>query len=348
MADTRTYKILIVVATASLTLAIHYGWVWEPIFGHSTWIHAIHSRLCYVPIILAATWFGLRGGLISAAGISILVLPYIFGHNLGASSFAEEMVELFFYFAIGILVGALVDREILARKKNEAIRMQLERSQRLSLVGQIAAGVAHEIKNPLASIKGAFEIISDGSASPEDKEEFKGIIGKEIKRVDRTVKEFLDFARPPETKLVRLNFSDTVNGTLRQLEAHATGKNLKIQKQMEPDIFVNGDGEKLHQAVLNLVLNAMDASETDSSIEISLSRKQDRTAELAVRDHGEGIAPSELKNIFEPFYTTKSSGTGLGLAVVKSIVEHHNGTIDIESKPGAGTTIRISLPALKE
>ena len=114
-------KILIIAATISLTVAIHYGWVWEPLFGHSTWIHAIHSRLCYFPIIIAAAWFGLRGGLISAAVISILVLPYIFGHDLGAGSFAMELVELVFYFGIGILVGALVDREMKSRKRNEQI-----------------------------------------------------------------------------------------------------------------------------------------------------------------------------------------------------------------------------------
>ena len=338
------YKILTIGALIAITVAIHYGWILGPLFGESHWIHAIHSRLCYIPIVIAATWFGLRGGLVAAATISVLILPYIFGTDLGEHNLAAELVEIFFYFAIAFLTGWLIDRELLARRKSEAIRLQFERSQRLSLVGQIAAGVAHEIKNPLASIKGAVEILDGESTSPEEREEFKEIISKEIKRVDNTVKEFLNFARPRETKLEKLNLSDALRSSLKQMETNASAADVDILDTIEDNVMIHADREKIHQVVLNILLNALDASKANSSIDVLLARRPDGKAVLTVRDYGEGIKNEELEKIFEPFYTTKSSGTGLGLAVVKAIIDDHNGDVNIESTPGEGTTVAITLP----
>lgn len=338
------YKIVTVGALIAITVAIHYGFILRPLFGESHWIHAIHSRLCYIPIVIAASWFGLRGGLVAAATVSVLILPYILGTNLGEHNMAAEFVEIFFYFAIAFLTGWLIDRELLARRKSEAIRLQFERSQRLSLVGQIAAGVAHEIKNPLASIKGAVEILDGESTSPDEREEFKGIILKEIKRVDNTVKEFLDFARPRETRLQRLNLSEALHSSLKQMETFASGKNVAINDTIDDNVTVMADREKIHQVVLNILLNAFDVSPTHSSIDVTLARRNDGRALMTIRDYGTGIESAELEKIFEPFYTTKSSGTGLGLAVVKAIIENHNGEIHIDSTPGEGSTVAITLP----
>ena len=341
---TARYKILTIAALIALTVAIHYGFILRQLFGESHWIHAIHSRLCYIPIVIAASWFGLRGGLVAAATISVLILPYIFGTNLGEHNLAAELVEIFFYFAIAFLTGWLVDRELLARRKSEEIRFKFERSQRLSLVGQIAAGVAHEIKNPLASIKGAVEILDGESTSSDEREEFKGIILSEIKRVDNTVKEFLDFARPRETKLEKLNLSEALRSSLKQMETFASSNDIDIVDTIEDDVLVLADREKIHQVVLNILLNAIDASHAHSSIDVILAHSNDGMAALTVRDNGSGIEPGELEKIFEPFYTTKTSGTGLGLAVVKAIVEDHNGEIRIDSTPGDGSTVSITLP----
>lgn len=342
------YKVLSLGALIALTLGIHYGWILEPIFGHVHWIHAIHGRFCYIPIVVAASWYGLRGGIVAASIISILVLPLVIGKVANVHDFVGELVEIVFYFAIAILSGAIIDRELLARKKQEEMRAQLERSHQLSMVGQIAAGVAHEIKNPLASIKGALEIISDENTSPVEKREFQGILFNEIKRIDGTVTEFLGFARPREVKLESLNLSELITSSLQQMEAQASKLNLIIQKQIEDGIILSGDKEKLHEMLLNLLLNAIQVSPSGSTIDVSLEKQDSSIALLTIADSGEGIEADNLDRIFEPFFTTKPSGTGLGLAVVKAIVESHNGEIRVQSSRGQGTQVLVSLPLAKD
>ncbi len=338
------YKTAILGGLITLTLGIHYGLILEPIFGQAHWIHAIHGRFCYIPIVMAASWFGLRGGVYAASIISLLVLPYVFVRVSGAHDLVGEIVEIIFYFAIAILSGALIDRQLLARKKQEEMRIQLERSHQLSIVGQIAAGVAHEIKNPLASIKGALEIISDENTSPDDKEEFRGILFSEIKRMDGTITEFLNFARPKETKLERLDLSELIPTTTKSVEAHALKLGVTIQKDIEDRIIIHGDKEKLHEMMLNLLLNAIQVSKPESIIEVWLEKRNTSTAILTIKDSGEGVEEADVDRIFEPFYTTKASGIGLGLAIVKAIVESHDGNIEVESQPGQGTKIVVSLP----
>lgn len=337
-------KIAVIVAVTATTLAIHYGWLVEPIFGHVHWLHAVHGRFCYIPIVIAASWFGLRGGLLAAAAISILILPYVFGLTGASRDIATETGEIVFYFAIATLIGVLVEREFKARRKQQEAQLQVERSQKLSLVGQMAAGVAHEIKNPLASIKGAADILTADDTPPEDREEFKGILKNEIRRIDSTVAEFLEFARPKETKLERLVLSDTVRATVRQVEAHARRLGIGVDADLQDGVVVKGDPEKLHQLTLNLVLNAIQASHEGDTVRVALSASHVSGARLVVADSGDGIAEGDLERVFEPFFTTRSSGTGLGLAVVKNIVDGHGGQVSIESKKGQGSVVTVVLP----
>lgn len=343
-------KILILVGVIGLTVAIHYGFVLEHIFGHAEWVHALHSRFCYLPIMISAAWFGLRGGVLAATVIAVAIMPYLFGavatNPDHITSLSQELIEIFFYYSFGVLIGLLVDREMLVRRRHEQTSLELERSRRLSMVGQMAASVAHEIKNPLASIKGAVEIISEDSTPKKDRDEFRLIVAGEIKRIDGTVKEFLDFARPREPKRVRLNLSATLHTSLRQLEKQIADAGVSLRTEIQPDRYINGDAEKLHQVVLNLILNAIDASTKGLAIEVDLSRAQDGSTRLVIRDHGKGIDAVDLPNIFEPFYTTKSTGTGLGLAIVRSIVEAHAGTITAASPTGGGTAMTITLPSI--
>jgi len=342
-------KISFIVGVVTLTIAIHYGWVLEPLLGPSHWIHAIHGRLCYIPIVIAASWFGLRGGLYVAIAISLLVTPFILITAAASPhELSGEVVEVVFYFAIAILAGWLVDRELRIRSKQEETQLQLERSHKLSMVGRMAAGVAHEIKNPLASIKGAVEILSDEATSQSDKEEFTGIVSKEIKRIDRTIGEFLAFARPREMRLERLHLSKALRGSLKQMEAHAAKYKIQIRPKIEDNVIIRGDEEKIHQVVLNLLLNAIEASESGSTIDVSLTKDRDDHVNLVISDYGKGISESELEKVFEPFYSTKSSGTGLGLAIVRTIVENHHGEITLDSQPGQGTVVKITFPTYEE
>ncbi len=346
--ESNAFKILALAGVTVLTLGVHYGWLIEPIFGHVHWIHAIHGRFCYIPIVMAASWFGIRGGLYAATVISVLVLPYVFIFARDAHDLAGELAEIIFYYAIATLIGVLVEREFKARKKQQEAQLQAERSHELSLVGQIAAGVAHEVKNPLASIKGAADILTDDETLPAEREEFKAILRNEIKRIDTTVTEFLAFARPKETKLEKLNLSDVLQTSLRQTEAEAARHGIYIQSDLENDIYVNGDLDKLHQMTLNLILNAIQASSKDDTISFRLETDGPNTARLTIRDVGVGIDADDLNRVFEPFFTTRSSGTGLGLAIVKDIIDTHSGEVSIESRKGAGTTVTATLPLYKE
>lgn len=345
--DDRRFRIATIALITLLTTAIHYGFVLEPIFGDAHWIHAVHSRFCYIPIVVAAAWFGLRGGIWTATAITITVLPYVFGAKSSEHNFAGEVVEIVFYFALALLIGALVDREWRARRRQQEMRIQLERSQKLSLVGQVAAGVAHELKNPLASIKGAVEIISDDNTGESDRSEFKEILLREIKRMDGTVTEFLEFARPKATRIEEVDLSNLLQSSLRQVEPQATKESIHITEEVAPAIIIPGDREKLHQLILNIVLNAIQASQPGAMVHVSL-RRQGNQVEMEFRDSGRGMSPQDLERIFEPFYTTRASGSGLGLAIVKSIIEAHGGAIDIQSKVNAGTTVTVKLPRRQE
>lgn len=341
--DSFKTRILVLSGVTVLTLAFHYGWFVAPVVGHVHWIHAIHGRLCYIPIVIAAAWFGLRGGLSTAAVISVVVLPYALRVK-EQHLFVNEMAEIVFYFAIAVLVGVLVEREFAARQKQQDAQLKMERSQKLSLVGQLAAGVAHEIKNPLASIKGAADILTDDDTSPDDREEFKAILRNEVRRIDATVTEFLEFARPKEMRMGSLDLSRTIAATLRQIEAHAKRQGLSIETDLQNGVMVSGDAEKLHQMALNLVLNAIQASHEGETICVTLADSGPDGARLIIADTGAGIDSANMDRVFEPFFTTRSPGTGLGLAVVKDIVDRHSGEIAIESDLGIGTTVTVRFP----
>jgi len=341
-------KIITLAAITGLTVAIHYGLVFEPLFGHVHWIHALHGRFCYIPIVIAASWFGIRGGIYSATTISALVLPFIFGGSIETHDTVGELVEIVFYYFIGALVGWLVDREFLARQRQQEAELQVERSQKLSLVGQIAAGVAHEIKNPLASIKGAADILVDDSTSEDARHEFKDILQSEIKRIDSTVSEFLGFARPKETKLERTDLTGVINSCVRQVSPQTEQAGVRIEAEIAPDIFVTGDAEKLHQMTLNLILNAINASKEGGTIDVALRTFGAHDSELTMTDEGVGMKAEELDHAFEPFFTTRAGGAGLGLAIVRSIVDNHRGHVSLTSEVGHGTTAKVNLPLWSE
>lgn len=326
-----------------LTVSIHYGWVLQPIFGEQHWIHAIHGRLCYIPIVIAASWFGLRGGLGAAAVVSMLVLPYVLLNDLGAHNTAGEVTEIVFYFALGGLIGGIVSREFRIRRRQQETELALERSQRQAMVGQMASGVAHEIKNPIASVKGAVEILCDKDLPEGEREEFRGIVVSEIKRIDGTLRDFLEFGRPREPRFELMSLSETVVAGVRQIEGHAVEAGVRLVRRIEPEVMIEGDREKIHQVMLNLLLNALEASDEGGELAVTVEDTGDG-AVVTVEDEGVGIVPEEIGRVFDPFYTTKPTGSGLGLAVAKQIVESHGGEVSVDSRIGVGTRFTIMLP----
>ncbi|MBU0984541.1 MAG: GHKL domain-containing protein, partial [candidate division Zixibacteria bacterium] len=170
---------------------------------------------------------------------------------------------------------------------------------------------------------------------------------KEIKRVNRSLIDFLEFARPAEPALVRLHLSELVRSSIRQIEPQAAKLDVTIASVIDDGLYVRGDREKLHQVLLNMLINALQASDGGTAVRVSLSPSpSDTTVVITIEDTGTGIADQDRERIFEPFYSTKSSGTGLGLAIARSIVEKHGGTISLRNRPGRGALATIELPGM--
>jgi two-component system sensor histidine kinase HydH len=225
------------------------------------------------------------------------------------------------------------------------------------VLGQMAAGLAHEIKNPLGAIKGAAQLLGDGrSAAPlgPSEREFLGIILEEVERLDRVVGSVLDYARPSKGDVGVVDPNAVVRGTLKLL-ASDRAEVSDVRMDLDPALSrVRADAEQLRQVLINLVRNASQAMGASGTIYVSTKNRtlRSRTAgdpttvvEIAVRDEGPGIAPQVMKNLFVPFVTTKDRGTGLGLAISQRVIAEMGGRIDVASSEGLGSTFTVVLPA---
>jgi len=332
---------------------------------HLHYLHDIFQRFYYMPIILAALWYGFRGGLTCSLAVSIAYAPHIFFQWGGGLALEmEKYLEIVMYNVVGGVTGLLAQRERERREELQrtaegleesysklqaqseriiAIEEQLRRSEKLSTLGEMAAVLAHEIRNPLGSIRGTAEILRDDYRPGDPKHEFIEIQIKETERLNHVVEDFLRMARqqPMELRDCSLREELETIATLVARDAQDRGVSLLLEPGMDETI-VKGDREKLRQAFLNIVINALQATESGGKVTISIS-KIDSGFEIAFRDSGSGISPDDLLRIFEPFYTTKPDGTGLGLAVTRKIIEGHGGTLDIASEKGKGTTVFVRL-----
>ena len=236
----------------------------------------------------------------------------------------------------------------------------LRERDRLAALGEMSAGLAHEIRNPLAAIKGAAQEL-DPKKVGADNGDLLEIIVDEVNRLNSVVSEFLDYARPFRGTFIALNVNDAVKRTA-QLMQHDLGEAVRIELEQTPDLpDVNGDAERLQQVLINLVLNAADAMNRKGRITIATRvtagfpdaallglRTPLRFVEILVRDEGPGIPAHLVPQIFIPFFTTKERGTGLGLALCQRIVQHHGGQLEVRSGGGDGAVFVIRLPALPQ
>lgn len=337
---------------------------------HLPMLHDILQRLYYIPIILAAFWFGLRGGLISSITVSVMYAPHIlFQWGVTPSLELEKFLEILLYNVVGGITGFLSQQERMRREELEGtargleesyrnlqrqadliigIEEQLRRAERLSALGELSAALAHEIRNPLCSIRGTAEILRDDFRPGDRKYEFLEILLKETDRLNRVVEDFLGLARPVEVE----QKSCDIMTDLREVTALASGEALArgvrlalLERELPP---VRGDREKLRQVFLNLILNGIQATPRGGSLTISANLPANRedsptVVELVFADTGQGIPAEIMPHIFKPFFTTKDGGTGLGLAIAQKIVESHGAGIAVESESGKGTTFTVSL-----
>jgi two-component system sensor histidine kinase HydH len=243
--------------------------------------------------------------------------------------------------------GKLIGRIALLRDLSELqhLRKEVERSQRLAAVGSLAAGVAHEIRNPLSSLKGFATYFRQRYGEVPDVVKVADIMIQEVDRLNRVITELLEFSRPMEMKRKAADLANLVRHVLRTVEGQAREKEITVKTALPPgfpEAFI--DPDRMTQVFLNLFLNALAAMEKGGVLSVSVTRHDGGSLRVTVTDSGAGIRKEDLGRVFDPYYTTKPSGTGLGLAIVHRIVEAHGGEIRLESEPGKGTTFTILLP----
>jgi two-component system, NtrC family, sensor histidine kinase PilS len=225
-----------------------------------------------------------------------------------------------------------------------AMEARMRAADRLATLGRMAANIAHEIRNPLAALSGAVEVMAVGTGD-DTRERLAQIVLKETGRLNGIIREFLEYARPAPLSRTAVNVAEAVDEVLLLLEHQATPGTLKAVRQFPPALVWTVDRQQFRQAVWNLCLNAMQAMPAEGGeLTVTMAVVGGRLI-LSVGDTGEGIAPADLGHIFEPFFSTKSDGSGLGLALVHRIVQDHGGEIDVQSRPGAGSVFTITLPA---
>jgi signal transduction histidine kinase len=228
------------------------------------------------------------------------------------------------------------------------------RNEKLASLGTLAAGVAHEIRNPLTAINVRLHSLKRNLAGKSSEQEDALVIGHEIQRLERIVQEFLQFARPADPKLVVVS-ADSVLAKVQMLfSSQLERASIQLKLESVPDIWVRVDPHQIEQVLINLIKNAAESMERDGTITLRVrtgaARLTGRTRPvviLEVSDTGKGIPPEVQKRIFDPFFTTKDEGTGLGLVIASRIVEKHNGTLECRSELNRGTTFTILLPQMK-
>jgi signal transduction histidine kinase len=389
----------IYLAIAAIT-ALHY--LTSPSQSH---LHDIYRRLYYMPIILAAFLHGLRGGLIAAVIVCLLYAPHAWAGALGLHGHlshdpatpTQKVLEMVLYIAVGTVTGSLVSRLKGAQRRLESAADDLEQSieqlrraeenlvqeAQLAAVGRLSAGLAHEIRNPLASIKGSAELLADDFGVEHPKRRLLQVLVDEAVRLNEVLTRFLAFARPAPVQresVIAATELQTVVTLVCQRDVAAAGTGASRsdagdQPGEAPDeprgslgkgprdargpgtsgvavrfdpagsegLRLFVDPRQVRQVLLNVVLNAVQACGDRGEV-ILRGEQRGTRAILAVRDSGPGFSPEALANALTPFYTTRSDGTGLGLAITHRIVEQHGGSIRLANGPEGGGLVEIELP----
>ncbi|HET7748745.1 MAG TPA: ATP-binding protein [Terriglobales bacterium] len=354
------YSVLLKIALASLLL------------GHTGGAVSINSSyypIYYLPVITAAIYFGPVGTLLwtalaSAAYCSYL-LPVLQEYELTPSGEVELGIRILFFFFAAILVNQFVMENRRRLKESQALSETLaesnrqlkvaqdeaRRSERLAALGQLSAGLAHEIRNPLGVIKGSAEMLNQklqGTAPLA--QELAGYIYSEVNRLNALVARFLDFARPSRLQLQPVSPAALVNRALDAVQAQFPGAKIAVERRYADDLpQIQADEQLCEQVFVNLICNAYEAMNgSGGKLRVSIapaSAENVPGVAVEIQDSGPGV-PAELREqIFNPFFTSKENGVGLGLSIVAKIVDDHRGAIRLKSPAGEGACFHVFLPA---
>ncbi|MFH1216703.1 MAG: ATP-binding protein [Pseudomonadota bacterium] len=338
--------------------------------GDRVFLHETYRRLSYFPIVVAALLYGTGGGVMLALFTILSFVPHLhLFHNMNYDFFLGELTEIALYLAAGIVVGTIAGRESRLKEKYQVLSEKLEKSytrlheeaellleaeeqlrvsQKFSALGQLSASLAHEIKNPLGSIKGTAEIFLDEFPPGHPKREFVEILLKETARLNTTVEEVLRYSKNQQQCAAQKESMESVSVVLDHvlalLDNKIRKKNIRITRRISPErASMLIDGNKMSQVFINLLLNAIEAIDRGGEIRIDGAQSGD-DMRIIVSDNGPGIPPEERDKIFTPFYSGREDGTGLGLAISAKIVESYGGRIELAESPEGGASFTIVIP----
>ena len=285
-------------------------------------------------------------GLIQPYGMDISPLIHEFGW---LRVLYKVMITAVACYAVAFLSGFLSEQT--RRSRNELQRMSehVKRMEKMASLGEMAAGLAHEIKNPLASLSGSIQVLREDTRYDPERDNLMRIVLRETDRLTSLVSDFLLFAKPPAGKRESIRLDEAISEILELFQKNsAIQGNLTIQRKLIPDIFVEVDPIHLRQILWNLLLNAAEAIKGEGQITVQMVSQKNRWVQIVLTDNGEGIPPENVDAIFDPFYTTKHSGTGLGLSIVYRILEYYGSRLDVESIKNQGTSVHFRLKMLAE
>jgi signal transduction histidine kinase len=334
------------------------------------WVHDVLRRLYYLPILFAAFTAGSRGAVALSVFASLVYLPHAFGDlaNRDPANALQKGLEVFLYNGIAVTAGLLVDRERREREKQRAlagklsealeeqrrVETQLIRAGRLGALGELTAGIAHEIRNPLHAMKGSAEILRDVVPEGVPERRMLDLHMVEIDRLVQAADRFLAFARPAPSVRAPLDLREPLGRVVSLLSVQGAKEGVEVAEEpwggAAPPV-VEGDGHQLAQLFLNLGINALQAMKGAGPGRLSYAVREERQGGKAyfvavVSNTGPPIPEERLERIFDPFFTTRDDGTGLGLSICSRIADGHDGVLSVRNLPGgAGVEFTLALPA---
>ena len=350
----RWFGIGLIVALILVITILHF----KTSIEHTS-LHQIYQRGYYIPIVLAGYLFEIVGGLATALALTILFVVHIWRDWSHHPDYAfQQYAEIPMYFVIAILVGYLSRYQRKATQKLEKAGKELaeaykklndtfeklRHADRLALLGQLSAGIAHEIRNPLASIQGAVEILGQAVPTADPRSEFAQIARKEVARLEKLTSEILQFSKPAPPEKRETDPAEMIEAASRLVADQARRQRIELVQRIErpvPVILV--DPEQVKQVLINLLINAIQAQSDGGKIVVSGKSDQGEWV-ASVQDTGPGIPPEKMDRVFDPFFTTKREGTGLGLSISYQLVKNNGGRVWATSKPGEGACFFISFP----
>jgi signal transduction histidine kinase len=354
----RAYAVLLKILLATLLLD-HTGEVA---------ITSSYYPIYYLPVVTAAIYYGPWGTLLWTALASAAYCSYLYPalqqYELTASAISELTTRILFFFIAAVIVNrfavdnrrqtrqyqAVAEELEKTNRRLEQIQADARRSERLAALGQLSAGLAHEIRNPLGVIKGSAEMLQQKlEGSNPLASELAGYISTEVNRLSALVTRFLDFARPLHLELEPQSIVDVVERALKSVAAQWSGPAVQVERAYESGLpLVSMDEDFCERIFVNLAQNAYEAMTSGGTLRVAVrSAQHDRAAGVEIRfaDTGPGVPEDLREQIFNPFVTSKKGGVGLGLAIVSKIVDEHHGILRLEPSAGSGACFSIFLPA---